>query len=134
MQIIKNNKSLGLKFIYLLDILLLIMITAFFINDFFSIIFTLSEKILDLINLNDIISNISNNANDYNNITTSINTIFNLNEISWNNNIISLYIYGSSIFLLYFSRNDIPRYRFAIISGALLGDYLGKFISNILND
>jgi hypothetical protein len=67
-----NDKKLN--FIGLLDLLLLILVISFFINDFFNFIFLIIDKINGIINLNDVVCFMSNNVTNTSNVVQSTNT------------------------------------------------------------
>lgn len=133
-QIIKNYKWLGLKFISLLDLLLLILVISFFINDFFSIIFSIFDKIYGFINLNDVMCFMSNNVSNTSNVTHTTNTQIIHDDGSWSNAIRSLFIYGSGGYRLYLSRGGTPGSRFVITGGTILADNISRVITNAIND
>ena len=71
---ITNIKWLSFKFVALLDLLLVILVISFFINDFFNIYFLIIDKIYGFINLNDVVCFMSNNASNTSNVIHSTNT------------------------------------------------------------
>lgn len=135
-QKIKNihYRGLWLKVISLLDILLVVLVISFFINDFFSIILSIFDKIYGFINLNDIMCFMSNNVGNTGNVTNSTNTQIIHDDESLSNAIRSLFIYGSGGFRLYLARGGTPGSRFAIVSTTIIDDNISRIITNAIND
>lgn len=99
LTIITANYLAGRGFrilIPLLDIILVVLVISFFINDFFNIYFSLFDKICNFINLNDTVCFINNNASNINTVTNTTNTQIIHDDGSWSNAIRSLLIYGSA--------------------------------------
>ncbi len=132
--IIKIYKWLGFKFIYLLDMILLILVVSYFINDFFNIYFLIIDKIYGFINLNEVMCFMSNNVSNASNVTQNTNTQIIHDDGSWSNAIRSLFIYGSGGYRLYLTRGGSPGSRFAITGGTLLADNISRVITNSIND
>jgi len=133
-QIIKKYKWLGLKIISLLDILLMILVISFFINDFFSIIFSIFDKIYGFVNLNEVMCFMSNNASNTSTVVHTTNTQIIHDDGSWSNTIRSLFIYGSGGYRLYLTRGGSPSSRFVITGGTIIADNLGRVVTNAIND
>jgi len=130
----KNYKWLCLKVVSLLDLLLMILVISFFINDFFSIIFAIFDKIYGDINLNDVMCFMSNNVNNTSTVSHTTNTQIIHDDGSWSNAIRSLFIYGSGGYRLYLTRGGTPGSRFIIAGGTIFVDNVSRVITNAIND
>jgi hypothetical protein len=91
------NKNLVHTIVDLLDLILLMLVISFLINDLFCIIFSIFDKIYNLISLNDIMCFMNNNTNNTSTgvVHTNINTQIIHDDGSWSNAIRSLFIYGT---------------------------------------
>jgi hypothetical protein len=120
-------------------VLLLILVISFFINDLFSIIFSIIDKIYNFITLNDVVTfmnNVNNGINSTSNTTpSSINTQIIHDDGSWSNAIRSLFIYGSGGYRLWLSRaGGTPGSRFVIVGSTLAADTVSRIVTNAIND
>ena len=118
---------LKLNFIGILDLLLLILVISFFINDFLTSIFLLIDKIYGFINLNEGVCLMSSNV--------STNTQIIHDDGSWSNTVRSIFIYGTGGFRIWMNRaSSTPGSRFIIIGTTLFADSASRVVNNIIND
>jgi hypothetical protein len=127
-----------MKIIYLFDIILIIFVISYFINDFFNIYFFIIDQIYGLINLNEVIffmaENGTNASANASNMSQNVNTQIIHDDGSWSNAIRSLFIYGSGGYRLYLARSGTPGSRFVIAGGTILADNVSRIITNSIND
>ncbi len=130
----KYNKSWFINcFITLLDLVFMSMVLYFFITQLLGGIILILNKIN--INLEDIVSFMSNNQSSITQNSTSTNTQIIHDDGSWSNAIRSLFIYGSGGYRLYLNRAAVtPGSRFAIIGSTLIADSVSRLITNAIND
>lgn len=122
------------SFIPLLDIILVVMVFSFFINDFFNLYFSLFDKICSFTHLNEAVYFMSNNASNVNTVTNTTNTQIIHDDGSWSNAIRSLFIYGSGGYRLHLMRGGSPSSRFLIVSGSVIADQACRVINKAIND
>ena len=126
---LKNYNNLCAKLVYLFDIVLLILVISFFINDLFHIIFSICYQIYNFFNFNDVFCFMNNNSSN------TINTQIIHDDGSWSNAIRSLFIYGSGGFRLWLQRGGAgPGSRFVIVGTTLAADTISRVITNAVND
>lgn len=113
-----------------LDILFLIVIASFLIQDVFIIISHITEILYDyLYNLN-IVQNMSNNG-----VTSSTNTTIVHSNDGWAQGIKSIFVYGSGALRLQLLRSGgTPMQRTFVISSTLAVDAASTALKNAIND
>lgn len=130
-----NFKLFCLRFVFLLDMVLLILVISFFINDLFSIIFSILDKIYNYISINDVVTFMNNNGLNATSNSSSTHTQIIHDDGSWSNAIRSLIIYSSGGYRLWLQRGGgTPGSRFVIVGSTLAADSLSRVVTNAIND
>lgn len=137
-----RNKYLDL-IIKSIDLLLIVLVLSFLINDLISILISLFNTIYNYSNAQDIIYNMASPQDSplgagtsIVNTPTSHNTDVRVihDDGSWANSIKSLFIFGTGALRLHLARGGTPASRTFIIASTIATDALSKFITNTIND
>lgn len=127
----KNNLFNFSTLIKFMDLLILLIVMAYLINDFMSCYISCINNIDNIFNL-DVICNMTNNVNTSQTHTTEVKIIH--DDGSWSNAIRSLFIYGTGAFRLNLIRNGGSGNKAFVIASTLATDITTKFINNTVNN
>lgn len=127
-----KNKNLAL-IIKSIDLIFIVLVLAFLVNDLISILISLINTIYNYSNAQDIIYNIStSNVNTSTSHNTDVRVIH--DDGTWANSIKSLFIYSTGALRLHLARGGTPASRTFIIATTIATDAVSKFINNTIND
>lgn len=116
-----------------IDLLFIILIISFLINDLFIIISSLIDKFNHFFDIHNFISFMSDNSSNVSDKRETITKIIH-DDGSWSNAIRSLFIYSTGALRLHLSRGGTPGSRAFVIGSTILTDATAKVVNNIIND